>query len=801
MGDVHEAWDVVLCRTVALKVLKDIEPAALIRFMHEAQIHARVGHPNICRIYDVDNHEGSLRVAMQLVRGPNLEQACRELTVQEVVTIMALVAQAVHLVHRLNLIHRDLKPSNILLERNAEGQWVPYVCDFGLALALDEQPLTLSHGVLGTPAYMAPEQFQGERSRITAATDVFALGGTLHYALTGRPPTGSFSVKSVPAGDPAIPRDLRLIIAKCLEPDPVHRYPTAAVLGEDLWRYLEGSPIRASARNRVNRFGTWTRKELRLAKPYLVALGAVALAGSGWLVHMAYVNGEIRRQAGLAQQLILEAEEQAAAFRLERTLPIHDLRPTYARIRGRLEAAQARIPSLSPEWRGQGLFAVGSARLWLGDGAGARAALEQAWAAGFRSPRVAELLARAVIVESRAADEAAQFDSGLQRQAPGAAAVNAEACLLQGRDPDTGPRTDALAACLRDDYQRAAGASHAESLASPWRFEAAQMETESLTALARRHLEEGALAPARARLQEAVAAARAALQVGRSDPDLYHAYFQATRQLAALDREGGRLDPATLDGLQTACSQALGLDPADPRLQDDWLGLRWLKAMCLADLGRDPEPDLAAALDFMGTWTREPLTPALRADRMLVFWQLAELDFSRGRDLGPNLTEALRSSGHTPFLERDYEWDVLNLKARTEAARGADPRPTVDAALEQFKPLLQQGSTWPLKEAAAEAWLIRAEWEAAHGLDPGRSIQNARSSAESARSQVPDSASAHALEGLTQVQEMLAFPRERARLLPLARESLRLALALAPRGRRQTLLQRALLGAAPRVVQ
>jgi hypothetical protein len=125
----------------------------------------------------------------------------------------------------------------------------------------------------------------------------------------------------------------------------------------------------------------------------------------------------------------------------------------------------------------------------------------------------------------------------------------------------------------------------------------------------------------------------------------------------------------------------------------------------------------------------------------------------------------------------------------------------VDAALEQFKPLLQQGSTWPLKEAAAEAWLIRAEWEAAHGLDPGRSIQNARSSAESARSQVPDSASAHALEGLTQVQEMLAFPRERARLLPLARESLRLALALAPRGRRQTLLQRALLGAAPRVVQ
>ena len=80
MGEVHEAWDVVLCRTVALKILKDIEPAALIRFMHEAQIHARVVHPNICRIYDVDNHRGHASGSpCSWCRGPNLEQACREL--------------------------------------------------------------------------------------------------------------------------------------------------------------------------------------------------------------------------------------------------------------------------------------------------------------------------------------------------------------------------------------------------------------------------------------------------------------------------------------------------------------------------------------------------------------------------------------------------------------------------------------------------------------------------------------------------------------------------------------------------
>ncbi len=177
MGDVHEAWDVVLCRTVALKILKAVEPAALIRFMHEAQIHARVVHPNICRIYDVDNHQGTLRVAMQLVHGANLEQIRGELSLKEAITILALVAQAVHVVHRLNLVHRDLKPSNILLERDAQGGWVPFVCDFGLAMALDEPAMTFTHGVIGTPAYMAPEQMHGDRHRISPATDVFALGG------------------------------------------------------------------------------------------------------------------------------------------------------------------------------------------------------------------------------------------------------------------------------------------------------------------------------------------------------------------------------------------------------------------------------------------------------------------------------------------------------------------------------------------------------------------------------------------------------------------------------------------------
>ena len=136
MGEVREAWDVVLCRTVALKVLRKMDPGSLIRFMHEARLQSRLVHPNICQIFDVDSSESAPRIAMQLVRGPTLADACGGLGVEEIVRLLAQVAEGVQAAHQLMLIHRDLKPSNILLDPNPEGGWTPYVCDFGLAMEL-----------------------------------------------------------------------------------------------------------------------------------------------------------------------------------------------------------------------------------------------------------------------------------------------------------------------------------------------------------------------------------------------------------------------------------------------------------------------------------------------------------------------------------------------------------------------------------------------------------------------------------------------------------------------------------------
>ena len=778
MGDVHEAWDVVLCRTVALKILKDIEPTALIRFMHEAQIHARVVHPNICRIYDVDNYEGTLRVAMQLVRGPNLEQACRELSRKEVVTIMALVAQAVDVVHRLKLIHRDLKPSNILLERNSEGRWTPFVCDFGLAMALDEPALTYSHGVLGTPAYMAPEQFRGERDQITAATDIYALGGTLHFALTGQQPGGPTGPRQSEAGTRALPRDLRIIIAKCLEADPALRYPSASALGEDLWRFLEGDPIRAgehTLRTRLRR--QWNRAQV-LLRPWLPPLASALVVGAVLLVRQDRLEQRDRRLQAEAQELALGAAAMELDMRQEQMLAVHDLRPSYARIRDRTAQDRARVQALPPPWQATGRYALGVAAYLLRDYPGARGELVAAWQGGFRSAAVARLLATAGIA---AAGQGGPPDPGLE----------AVLRTSQELDRDSGEALDTLASFLRGDYQGAATKANASFQLSPWRNRARALEANCLVSQARQDLAAGDLPKALARHQEAVAAAAAVLPAHPCSPELRHAQLQAALGLAAILREQGRLTPAFLGELQADCATALRLDPADPELLADRLALEALKAMRLADLGRDPLPVLEAALALEDAWAREPLSPALDSDRMLLCWLLAERQEARGEDPEPALAEALRHAGHTPWMPRDCYWEVLACRARAAERAGRDPRPALADLLAQLEPQLQKNPTWALKEAAAAAWLARARWEAAHGLDPAPGIRSAREQLEGARGRSPASPSALALEGLADLQEGRAAP-DGGQLLRQAQEHLRASLALGFGGRPQALLKASL---------
>ena len=418
MGEVFEARDTVLNRTVALKLLRQRGPTALLRFLGEAQIQARVEHPNVCRVFDVDSGNDTPCIAMQLVKGGTLGEACREMSREEVLGTMILVAQAVHAAHRMKLVHRDLKPGNILMERSPEGRWIPYVCDFGLAMDMDSEGMTRTQGPLGTPAYMAPEQLRGERSRIGPPTDVYALGVTLQQALSGNPgilpetDEGSEGWRGQRTPSQHLPRELRTILATCLEPEPGERYASAAALAEDLRRFLDGEPILARPTP------PWTRALRRIRKHPRTAsvLGAAFFLLTGMAAWNIRTSLGGQRQTRLAQRLVGEMKDIENLLRLERMMPPHDLRPALGRTRQRMEELRKTMQELGSQGTGPGSFALGRGHQILGEPKEALAHLQRAWDLGYRTPDAAYALGRAHcdVYEAASKELEAGDDQGLQ---------------------------------------------------------------------------------------------------------------------------------------------------------------------------------------------------------------------------------------------------------------------------------------------------------------------------------------------------------------------------------------------------
>lgn len=288
MGVVYEARQLTLNRVVALKMLHPARlssPALLQRFRQEAEMIAALDHPNILPIYDVGSVQGQPYFTMKLAEGGSLARIqpgsalSSHTEIREQVSLVEQIARAVHFAHERGIQHRDLKPHNILMD--AEGR--PYVGDFGLAkLAGQDIGLTASTDVLGSPAYMAPEQLQDKKRPLTNALDIYGLGAILFERLTGNPP---FSATTIPAllrqiveeeVDGSSVRDaaLRTVCLKCLSKEPGKRYASAEGLADDLKRWLHGEPVLARPISNLQRAWLWARRRPALAS----ALGSLLLA-------------------------------------------------------------------------------------------------------------------------------------------------------------------------------------------------------------------------------------------------------------------------------------------------------------------------------------------------------------------------------------------------------------------------------------------------------------------------------------------------------------------------------------------
>ena len=294
MGVVYLARDRELERDVALKVIAaeaaDLEAAARLR--REARIIARLEHPGIVPVHDAGTlPDGRVFYAMKLVSGQRLDALVQKAPpLRERLRVLQRICEPVAFAHAHGVIHRDLKPENVMVGPFGEV----LVMDWGVAKHREEPPPQANgegtspprsgdtaHGtILGTPAYMAPEQARGEVERVDARADVYALGAILYFMLTGHAPgrpgadpeaptrTWAGGPGPRPAGvqppremAPDVPRPLEAICLKALAPEPEARYPSVSDLAADVGRFLEGEPVSAYPE------GVW-RRALRFAARY-----------------------------------------------------------------------------------------------------------------------------------------------------------------------------------------------------------------------------------------------------------------------------------------------------------------------------------------------------------------------------------------------------------------------------------------------------------------------------------------------------------------------------------------------------
>jgi tRNA A-37 threonylcarbamoyl transferase component Bud32/tetratricopeptide (TPR) repeat protein len=348
MGTVYRGRDDWLGRDVAVKLLREgreRDPALRRRFLAEARVAGQFQHPGIVPVYELGLLEGDRPyIAMKLVEGRTLAELLVERPDPShdrgrFLAIFVLACHAVAYAHSRGVIHRDLKPANIMVGPFGEVQ----VMDWGLAKILDGGPSHIDWSgdvgnrtrgpnesqagtVVGTPAYMSPEQAAGDLRNVDERSDVFGLGAILYETLTGRPPFPSAgSAEGVSASHqrelaeprsllPGIPRDLEIICLKCLESDPDRRYSRASELADDLDRFLEGRAIAARPVGPLGLIARWCRRNKALAAAIaLASVSLVTLAIGG--AASAIVQADLRHKAEIEADRARKSEALAGMQR------------------------------------------------------------------------------------------------------------------------------------------------------------------------------------------------------------------------------------------------------------------------------------------------------------------------------------------------------------------------------------------------------------------------------------------------------------------------------------------------------
>jgi len=492
-GAVWRARDPELDRDVALKMPRrgELTPHEAELFFREARAAAQLAHPGIVSVFEVGRDDapggsGSIYLVSELVDGEPLSERMKRgrVTPREAAAIVADVAEALEYAHGRGVIHRDLKPSNIMLDRFATGGETtrvaaslgrPRLMDFGLAKRdRGEVTMTVDGQVLGTPAYMSPEQASGQVRWVDRRSDIYSAGVVLFRLLTGELPfrgTATSQIQQRLTDDPpsprrlddSVPADLATVCLKCLERDQTRRYASAAELAAEMRRYLAGEPVDARPLSPWGRAGRWARR--RPASAAALALAALlAVVGPTAAVVISGKNADLRRQNAEYYRLIDRQEKRVDRLR-ERA--------------GEADAAPLVTSDTLPGWRRQAierllaehgerlLAAAESAPADEPDGLAARAAVARLLLAAGRPAGAERLLRdvggatdeqlRAAVAELEAAATEGEGESAVARLLTAEASAKRVNALVEGRKLSPTDLIAITAALTETDGQRTDG--------------------------------------------------------------------------------------------------------------------------------------------------------------------------------------------------------------------------------------------------------------------------------------------------------------------------------------------------------